>query len=164
MKRTCLSPWHPLLGALLHGTDTPPLSIQVSSNGTQSRGGGERERVGGGTIQQGRRTKTRRAEERRRCEMEGESLTENRTGSCERDAQAGRRQVWGGKRWRERREEAQLTNKKTVGTGSLAEADSSWTDVTVWEISDSDRKGWPCGISEGEYTSFGQRGTGKVKE
>lgn len=46
VKRACLFPWHPLLGALLHGTDTPLLSIQVSSNGTQVRGG-ERKRTYG---------------------------------------------------------------------------------------------------------------------
>lgn len=38
VKRARLFSWHPLLGALLHGTDTPLLSIQVSSNGTQVRG------------------------------------------------------------------------------------------------------------------------------
>lgn len=43
VKRACLFPWHPLLGALLQCTDTPLLSIQVSSNGTQVRGG-ERKR------------------------------------------------------------------------------------------------------------------------
>lgn len=61
VKRACLFPWHPLLGTLLHGADTPPLSIQVSSNGTQV-GGREGEKE---NIWRGGRTKIARNGEKR---------------------------------------------------------------------------------------------------